>query len=79
VNERICPRCGKSQPISEFAVDRGKSSGRKSHCKSCDREKARRYYAEHRLEALAKQKAQKRAKRDTPAHSRRIRYSTTGY
>jgi hypothetical protein len=56
MNERICPR-RESLPISEFAIGRAKASGHKSHCKACDRERATRYYAEHRAEALTKRRA----------------------
>ncbi len=45
-----CPRCGVERPLGEFAVDRSKASGRKSLCKACDRDKARRYYAAKRAE-----------------------------
>ena len=40
-----CPRCGEAKPVSAFARDRSKASGRKSHCKACDAAKSRRWYA----------------------------------
>jgi hypothetical protein len=58
---RLCPGCGVLKAAGEFAVDRHKTSGRKSRCKACDREKASRYYAEHREERLAKLAAERRA------------------
>ena len=51
---RRCPGCGEAQPFSEFAVDRSKSSGRKSHCRRCDRERAARYYRQNREAMLAR-------------------------
>jgi hypothetical protein len=58
---RVCPGCGDLKEPGEFAVDRSKRSGRKSRCKECDREQARRYYAEHREERLAKLTGERRA------------------
>jgi hypothetical protein len=40
---KTCPRCGRIQPPEAFAIDRSKASGRKSHCKRCDRAKAHAY------------------------------------
>jgi hypothetical protein len=39
--EKTCPRCGRDLPVAAFAIDRSKASGRKSHCKACDRERHR--------------------------------------
>jgi hypothetical protein len=44
-----------------FGVDRSKTSGRKSHCKTCDRERAKAYYAEHRDELYARREAVREA------------------
>jgi hypothetical protein len=57
---RSCPRCKRLLGEEGFAADRYKASGRKSLCKACDREKARRCYAEHREERLAKLEAKRR-------------------
>jgi hypothetical protein len=46
--QRTCPRCDETKPETGFAKDATKASGRKSHCKACDREKARRYYRERK-------------------------------
>ena len=51
---RPCSRCGETQPLSEFSVDRSKSSGRKSHCRRCDCERSARYYLENREAVLAR-------------------------
>ena len=52
-----CGRCGLVKHVEDFALDRGKPSGRKSLCRVCDRVKARRYYAAHRDAVLARQAA----------------------
>jgi hypothetical protein len=44
---RTCPKCQEALDLSEFAVDRSKASGRKSHCKSCDNARTRRYYRQN--------------------------------
>ena len=58
---RLCPRC--REPLGEeaFAVDRSKASGRKAHCKACDRERAKTYYQEHRDERRARHEAKRDA------------------
>ena len=52
---RRCSRCGETQPLTEFSVDRSKSSGRKSQCLRCDRERSARYYLENREAVLARE------------------------
>ena len=39
--------------MSRFARDASKASGFKSHCKACDNEKSKRYYAANREKKLA--------------------------
>jgi hypothetical protein len=51
---RKCPKCGELRKIIEFARDRSKASGRKSHCKVCDNAKARRYYEVNRERVIAR-------------------------
>jgi formate dehydrogenase maturation protein FdhE len=46
--QRTCPKCGETKPETGFAKDASKASGRKSHCKVCDCERARRYYQERK-------------------------------
>jgi sarcosine oxidase delta subunit len=60
----ICPRCGESRQISDFAQDRSKASGRKSHCRPCDSAKARRYYEANREAVIRRVSAQQKAKRE---------------
>lgn len=59
-----CYVCRTDKPEAEFALDRGRKLGRKSLCKECDRAAARRYYAEHREEKLAKANARYARLRD---------------
>lgn len=43
-----CYSCRTDRPLTEFAPDKTKASGRTSICKACDREKAHRTYAAKR-------------------------------
>jgi hypothetical protein len=52
-----CPRCKRDHPAENFAVDRSKTRGRKSHCKACDNEKSRAYYRDRREKKLEAVKA----------------------
>ena len=40
---KLCPRCGKTKPISEFGKDVSRSDGIQSCCKECAKEKTRLY------------------------------------
>jgi hypothetical protein len=54
---RPCPKCGVLTEEEDFGIDHSKTSGRRSHCKDCDRRRGRAYYAEHRDELYAKREA----------------------
>jgi hypothetical protein len=54
---RPCPKCGVLTERDGFAADRHASSGRKSHCRECDRKKAAAYYAAHKDELYAQREA----------------------
>ena len=58
---KFCGSCERELGLAQFAVDRSRPSGRKSLCKRCDREKARRYYEANRERVLARVKAGQRA------------------
>jgi hypothetical protein len=62
---RICPRCSQRRALDDFAVDRHKSSGRKSWCKRCDRERSRAYYREHAAQVIARVQARRRLLEET--------------
>jgi hypothetical protein len=64
------PKCGETKPLAEFAKDATKSGGYASRCKLCDREKGRRYYAEHRAQKIAKAKAYAARRREIAAEER---------
>jgi hypothetical protein len=57
---RNCPKCGELRVIEEFARDRSKASGRKSHCKLCDAAKARAYYEANCKRVIARVSARNR-------------------
>jgi ssDNA-binding Zn-finger/Zn-ribbon topoisomerase 1 len=44
---KTCPKCRETLELSEFAKDRSKAAGVKSHCKSCDNARSRRYYRQN--------------------------------
>ena len=67
---KLCRKCDEMKELSDFARDRSKASGRKSICKLCDREKARRYYATNREAVLARVRASLGPR--TPLANRRI-------
>lgn len=40
---KICTKCGKEKPVSEFCKDSKKKSGLQSHCKACNAEYCRQW------------------------------------
>jgi hypothetical protein len=79
---RVCPRCGVERQLAEFARDGSKVSGRKSFCKACDREKAKRYYEANRERKLARAAERNAARREAegrrPRRSGRPRHARRG-
>jgi hypothetical protein len=65
-------------PESGFGFDRTKASGRKSHCKHCDRRRGRAYYDAHKDELHAERLAIREAEREAalkalePIHRKRV-------
>jgi hypothetical protein len=53
--------CGVITAEDGFSIDRSKASGRKSHCKTCDGQRAQTYYDTHRDELYAKREAVREA------------------
>ena len=43
-----CSACQQSRPLADFNIRRASRDGLQPICRSCNRAKARRYYAEHR-------------------------------
>ena len=74
---RTCPRCGVVTEEDGFGVDHSKASGRKSHCRECDRRRGRAYYAAHRDELYGQRAAAREAEREAalkalePIHRKR--------
>lgn len=56
-----CPKCGVIRAEDGFSIDRSKASGRKSHCKICDRQRAQAYHDTHKDELYAKREAVREA------------------
>jgi hypothetical protein len=75
---RACPRCGVVTKKDGFGVDHSKASGRKSHCRECDRRRGRAYYDDHRDELYARRQAVREAEREAalkalePIHRKRV-------
>ena len=61
---RACPKCGVLTEEDGFSFDHSKAGGRKSHCKSCDRERAHAWYEEHKDELYAQREAAREAIRE---------------
>ncbi len=49
---------------TDFGIDASKKTGRKSHCKACDRERAKAYYDAHKDEFYARRQAVREAERE---------------
>jgi hypothetical protein len=58
---RPCPRCGIVTAEDGFAVDRSKASGRKSHCRECDRRRCQVWYDAHKDALYAQREAVREA------------------
>lgn len=55
--QKRCPSCRITQPSTEFSPDRSKADGLNSKCKTCDRARAKAYYARNRVATIARQSA----------------------
>lgn len=86
-----CTKCGKPQPIDQFAIDRSKRSGRDSWCRTCrnkarrdrynaalnhERQRSRVYYTDHREEVASRHRGDAPDRRQY-AHDYRQRNLTT--
>jgi hypothetical protein len=58
---RPCPKCGVLTERDGFAADRHASSGRKSHCRECDRKRAAAYYDAHKDDLYSRREAVREA------------------
>lgn len=54
---KICNKCGRELPISEFSKNKSKKDGLQSHCKECGKHYYKQWYTENK-EALAERKKQ---------------------
>ncbi len=53
-HERICSRCKKSKPVTDFSKDRTKSDGLRYECQECSRESCRDYYQRNSVKEKAR-------------------------
>jgi septal ring factor EnvC (AmiA/AmiB activator) len=70
---------------ADFGVDRTKTRGRRSHCKACDRRRAKDFYAAHKDELYAQREAAREAARQAelealvPEHRKRVAAARARY
>lgn len=81
---KCCSKCGDEQPLEDFTVDKSRPDGTKSWCKSCDRAKSKRYYAENREKKVAYYQANRerhlaRVKAYQRAHPEKVREARRRY
>jgi hypothetical protein len=76
---RVCPGCHVLTEEAGFARDRSKTSGHRSYCRDCDRQRARGWYARNRDELYAQREAVREAARQAelkalePEHRERVK------
>lgn len=58
---KICSRCREDKPLSDFYKSKKERLGVMSHCKACDKEKGKKYYAENSDAVRERSNANKRA------------------
>ena len=49
---KVCPKCGRELPLSEYSKDKSKKDGLQFYCKSCRGEYCKSYYRLHRTECI---------------------------
>jgi len=59
---KTCSTCKDTKPVSEFAINRSKRSGRQSRCMACKKEADKRYYTTHK-KRMVQQIAESKARR----------------
>lgn len=47
MEEKLCRKCGETKALDDFYADRKSATGKSSHCKSCLKAKAKRWYQEN--------------------------------
>ena len=53
---KVCPKCGRELPLSDFYNNISKKDGKDSICKECDKENRKKYYENNREKILEYQK-----------------------
>lgn len=61
---KTCPACGETKPLDDFHRDRSRADGRAIYCKTCNREKCRRYREENRDKVLERKRRYHENNRD---------------
>lgn len=70
MEEKRCPRCGETKPVSEYHKDKGASDGLYGYCKECNKAKARAWTAANPEKAREQAKKRTRERRNRPARLR---------
>lgn len=61
---KLCTKCGKVKPLSEFGLNKSKKDGHQCHCKECVREYKKKHYQEHKEDYLARNISYREKQRD---------------
>ena len=75
MNTKMCSRCGKVKPLTDFYSMRGKRKGLRADCKECVRIRNKRYYAETIDKYHEKRAMFREANRELLARKEREKYA----
>jgi len=54
IKVKVCPRCGKTLPVTQFYKNKSNPDGFDYYCKKCRSHKSRVYYSENRVKIMRK-------------------------
>lgn len=76
---KLCTKCGKVKPISEFGKNKSKKDGLQSHCKECVREYKKKHYSENKEYYLEKARTyRQRCREDLNDYKNTLKCSICG-
>lgn len=64
-NTKICSKCGRELPISEFHNDKTHKDGHRSECRECTKQRNKKYQTEHKNDVLEQKKLYYQRNRET--------------
>ena len=68
---KVCPKCGRELPVSQFYKDKSCKDGLQTHCKECRKERREVYTEDHHDEILKKQKVYRENNRSSVSETQR--------